>query len=80
MNNSSDQYEKVLLENVSGSAKRGEFVGIMGSSGSGKSTLLDCLSLRNKRYQGEIYFDDNLVDSNYQNLSMPTLLVILSTN
>ncbi|XP_044756108.1 protein white-like [Coccinella septempunctata] len=36
-----------ILKDVSGSAKAGEFLVIMGSSGAGKTTLLNCLTFRN---------------------------------
>ncbi|RLN48075.1 hypothetical protein BBJ29_009317, partial [Phytophthora kernoviae] len=46
--------EKVILKNVSGSAKPGELLVIMGPSGAGKSSLLDCISGRNSAVEGEI--------------------------
>ncbi|KAF1785498.1 P-loop containing nucleoside triphosphate hydrolase [Phytophthora cactorum] len=46
--------EKVILSNVSGTAKPGELLVIMGPSGAGKSSLLDCISGRNKAVEGEI--------------------------
>ncbi|RLN92146.1 hypothetical protein BBJ28_00019387, partial [Nothophytophthora sp. Chile5] len=46
--------EKVILSNVSGSARPGELLVIMGPSGAGKSSLLDCISGRNPAVEGEI--------------------------
>ncbi|KAF4142451.1 ABC transporter [Phytophthora infestans] len=46
--------EKVILNNVSGSAKPGELLVIMGPSGAGKSSLLDCISGRKSGVEGEI--------------------------
>ncbi|KUF86340.1 hypothetical protein AM588_10001122 [Phytophthora nicotianae] len=46
--------DKVILSNVSGTAKPGELLVIMGPSGAGKSSLLDCISGRNKAVEGEI--------------------------
>ncbi|KAK1942573.1 Protein white [Phytophthora citrophthora] len=46
--------EKIILSNVSGTAKPGELLVIMGPSGAGKSSLLDCISGRNKAVEGEI--------------------------
>ncbi|RLN92145.1 hypothetical protein BBJ28_00019386 [Nothophytophthora sp. Chile5] len=46
--------EKVILNNVSGSARPGELLVIMGPSGAGKSSLLDCISGRNPAAEGDI--------------------------
>ncbi|KAK1942575.1 Protein white [Phytophthora citrophthora] len=46
--------DKVILSDVSGSARPGELLVIMGPSGAGKSSLLDCISGRNKAVEGEI--------------------------
>ena len=57
---SRDKSKKIILSNVSGSAKSGEMLTIMGSSGAGKSTLLNVLAKRNlKRIEvdGVIKFD-----------------------
>ncbi|KAI3943533.1 hypothetical protein MKW92_032455 [Papaver armeniacum] len=43
---SSDLNQKVLLNDISGEAKEGEILAILGASGSGKSTLIDALANR----------------------------------
>ncbi|KAG6873471.1 hypothetical protein C0995_015174 [Termitomyces sp. Mi166 len=40
---------KVILDSISGSAKPGQIMAIMGASGAGKSTLLDMLARKGKR-------------------------------
>lgn len=42
------------IDNISFSAYKGEFVGIMGPSGSGKTTLLKCISTMDKVSTGDI--------------------------
>lgn len=42
------------VNNISFSAKEGDFVGIMGASGSGKTTLLNCISTIDKVTNGNI--------------------------
>ncbi|OQR90706.1 ATP-binding Cassette (ABC) Superfamily, partial [Achlya hypogyna] len=46
--------DKVVLNNVSGSAAAGEFVVLMGPSGAGKSSLLDVLSGRQAATSGAV--------------------------
>lgn len=46
--------DKQILTNVSGAARPGELLVIMGPSGTGKSTLLDCISGRNTNVEGSI--------------------------
>lgn len=45
------------VNNISFSADRGEFVGIMGASGSGKTTLLNCISTIDTVTSGHIFVD-----------------------
>jgi len=49
------------LKNINFVLKAGEFVSVVGPSGSGKSTLLYVLSTMDSDYQGDIYFDGELL-------------------
>jgi ABC-type multidrug transport system ATPase subunit len=42
-NSSSSVFEKLILTNVGGTARRGGLTALMGPSGAGKTSLLDCL-------------------------------------
>jgi lipoprotein-releasing system ATP-binding protein len=53
--------EVQVLDNVSFSMNKGEFVSIMGKSGCGKSTLLYVLSTMDSDYTGELYIDQKLI-------------------
>lgn len=50
-----------VLKDISFQIKNGEFVSIMGKSGSGKSTLLYILSTMDTDYEGELYFNNDLI-------------------
>lgn len=50
-----------VLKDISFQIKNGEFVSIMGKSGSGKSTLLYILSTMDTDYEGELYFNNELI-------------------
>jgi ABC-type cobalamin/Fe3+-siderophores transport system ATPase subunit len=43
--------------NTAGRTQTGELTAIVGPSGSGKTTLLECISLRNRRFEGNVYVD-----------------------
>lgn len=51
------------LSNVSFSAKKGEFISIIGSSGSGKSTLLRSINKLVDISSGEIFFENERIDN-----------------
>lgn len=57
--------EKVILDNLQGKLKAGNFTAILGPSGSGKTTLLNFLSGRlssnNMRIYGELYLNKKIV-------------------
>ena len=55
------------LNNISFEIQESEFVTIMGKSGCGKSTLLYILSTMDTDYEGEIYFDQQLITGLKQN-------------
>lgn len=55
--------DKKVLKGVNVNIKRGEVVAVIGPSGSGKSTFLRCLNLLEKTSGGEIYFDDELINT-----------------
>ncbi|MEZ5045797.1 MAG: ABC transporter ATP-binding protein [Chitinophagaceae bacterium] len=49
---------KLVLENISMTIKKGETVALVGASGAGKSTLVDLLPRLHDVAQGEIHIDD----------------------
>lgn len=48
--------ERPILKQISLSAKKGDFVAIVGESGCGKSTLASIFTGKNRNYQGEVLF------------------------
>ena len=52
-------WNMLILDDVSGCAKTGSLLGILGASGAGKSTLLDIISSRaaEKSYTGSSFVD-----------------------
>ncbi|MFH0818479.1 MAG: ABC transporter ATP-binding protein [Patescibacteria group bacterium] len=63
INNLSKEFDsKIILNKVALTTKANAVLAIVGPSGSGKTTLLRCIAgLEN--YQGEIFFDDKLINS-----------------
>ncbi|MFO7712928.1 ABC transporter ATP-binding protein [Desulfosarcina sp.] len=53
-----DHRDITVLENISFSVERGEFIVIAGSSGSGKTTLLTLLSGLDHPTSGQVFIDD----------------------
>lgn len=75
---------KTLLQNVCGSVKGGDMVAVMGSSGAGKSTFLDCVSLRNQKFDGNVFVNGQPANESYyfmsgfvyqEDLFIPTMTV-----
>ena len=65
--------EKVVLEDISLTVKRGEVVVIIGPSGCGKSTFLRCLNLMNIEIPrcvvgGQIIYHDHNINTREENL------------
>lgn len=52
-----------VLKGIDTHIKQGEVVAIIGPSGSGKSTFLRCLNLLEDVTEGEVYVDDELINS-----------------
>lgn len=56
-----------VLQDISFTVNKGEFVPVIGKSGCGKSTLLYLLSTLDTDYEGEIIINDTLVTGKSQN-------------
>ena len=56
-----DPIKVKVLDNITFSINKGEFVSIIGKSGCGKSTLLYILSTMDTNYQGELLIDNILM-------------------
>ncbi|XP_060201720.1 ABC transporter G family member 20-like [Lycium barbarum] len=61
----SDNNMKVLLNDISGEAREGEIMAVLGASGSGKSTLIDALADRISResLKGEVTLNGEVLES-----------------
>lgn len=58
-----------VLNGIDEHISKGEVVVIIGPSGSGKSTFLRCLNLLEEVSEGEIYVDDELINSPKANIN-----------
>ena len=56
-----------VLQDISFTVNKGEFVPVIGKSGCGKSTLLYLLSTLDTDYEGKVIIDDTLVTGKSQN-------------
>ncbi len=52
-----------VLKDINENIKKGEVVCVIGPSGSGKSTFLRCLNLLEEPTAGEVYLDDELINT-----------------
>lgn len=69
--------ERLLLEDISLSVRRGEKILLMGATGSGKTSLLNTLNLMNMNYKGAIYFEGKEVrEYNAQHLRSRITMVM----
>ncbi|TFJ86806.1 hypothetical protein NSK_001894 [Nannochloropsis salina CCMP1776] len=50
--------KKSILNLIAGKTRSGELTAIMGPSGAGKTTLLECISLRNRKFEGAVHYDN----------------------
>jgi len=57
--------DKVVLNNISIKIEKGEKVVVVGPSGSGKSTFLRCLNLLETPEKGEVWFEGEKINNNY---------------
>uniref|UniRef100_A0ACD5XEP9 Uncharacterized protein n=1 Tax=Avena sativa TaxID=4498 RepID=A0ACD5XEP9_AVESA len=57
---------KTLLDNISGEAREGEIMAVLGASGSGKSTLIDALAnrIRKESLHGSVTLNGESMDNN----------------
>lgn len=61
-------FEKIALDNINLSIKKGDFLGIIGHTGSGKSTLVQLFNGLLKASYGEIYFNRENIFENKKNI------------
>ena len=54
--------EQVVLDNLSYEFKKGVKTSILGESGCGKTTVLNLIGGIDSEYEGNIYFNDELID------------------
>ena len=60
----------MVLDGIDEHISQGEVVVIIGPSGSGKSTFLRCLNLLEDVTEGEIYVDDELINTPKVNINV----------
>ncbi|NQZ06287.1 MAG: ABC transporter ATP-binding protein [Algicola sp.] len=58
-----ENIETLALRDITMHIKKGEFISIMGPSGCGKSTLMNVIGLLDKPCSGDIYIDDQKIES-----------------
>lgn len=55
----------VPIAQKAGRTQSGELTAVMGPSGSGKTTLLECISLRNRGFDGAVHYDGKPCDGGF---------------
>lgn len=60
---------KTILQDVAGRTVSGELTAILGPSGAGKTTLLECISLRNRNFDGCVQYDRQAPQGRFFTLS-----------
>ena len=58
-----ENIETLALRDITMHIKKGEFISIMGPSGCGKSTLMNVIGLLDQPCSGDIYIDDQKIES-----------------
>lgn len=70
--------EKIIIDDIHVSVKKGSFVALLGKNGAGKSTLLRTLSKVQKPLSGSIHLNGKKLDS-YSNAQLATMLSLVLT-
>ncbi|QEK12821.1 ABC transporter ATP-binding protein [Crassaminicella thermophila] len=70
---------KKVLDNVSFSIEQGKLTTIIGPNGSGKTTLLNLITGQLSKYNGEIYFQNKLLES-YGVKELSQKIAVISQN
>lgn len=60
---------KTILQHLAGRTVSGELTAILGPSGAGKTTLLECISLRNRNFDGCVEYDGQAPQGRFFTLS-----------
>ncbi len=56
--------DKTIINDLSLDIKKGEMIGLIGPSGCGKSTLLNIIGTLDKKYEGKVIIDGQVVTKN----------------
>ena len=56
--------DKTIINDLSLDIRKGEMIGLIGPSGCGKSTLLNIIGTLDKKYEGKVIIDGQVVTKN----------------